>query len=211
MQAAITALAPQPLYNLWFQLIAHNFANFWDQLFLIWWPALGDVCQTEVKFLTLSELLSDTTPIPLRQKRKAHFHPQPQQLDVSVGHYSSNPSKYILSLPWVLSHSSQLKEWMTSFSLLLVLKLSFSLIVDSCVSEMEISGVCIQLCTSFVWRDCYGEHKELLTFIALSQANSSQFSQSIQTGKPMFRAELGAATLGGNHSLGRLWYYVKAK
>lgn len=41
------------------------------------------------------------------------------------------------------------------------------------------------LCASFIWSDCYGEHKELLTFIALSQGNSSQFSQSIQAEKSM--------------------------
>ena len=40
----------------------------------------------------------------------------------------------------------------------------------------------------------------MLTFIALSQANSSLFSQSIQTDKSMFGVALGAAVLEGNHS-----------
>lgn len=40
----------------------------------------------------------------------------------------------------------------------------------------------------------------MLTFIALSQANSSQFSQSIQTDKSMFGVALRAAVLKGSHS-----------
>lgn len=40
----------------------------------------------------------------------------------------------------------------------------------------------------------------MLTFIALSQANSSQFSHSIQTDKSMFGVAPGAAALNGNHS-----------
>lgn len=40
----------------------------------------------------------------------------------------------------------------------------------------------------------------MLTFIALSQANSSQFSQSIQTDKSMFGVALRAVVLKGSHS-----------
>lgn len=91
---------------------------------------------------------------------------------------------------------------MISFLLLLVLKLSFSIIIDSCVSEMEISGVCTQLWLSahLLSEGIAVGSTELLTFIALSQANSSQFSQSAQTDKSMFIAELGVAALRGNYA-----------
>lgn len=75
---------------------------------------------------------------------------------------------------------------------------------------MEISGVCTQLWLSvrLLSEGIAVGSTELLTFIALSQANSSQFSQSAQTDKSTFIAELGVAALRGNYAPELLWRYV---